>query len=191
MSDGLTQWLERLDGGDAGALDQVVRLLYPELRAIARNRLRAERAGHTLGATALVNEAYLRLAREHQLPAESRTRFLGVASNVMRRVLVDYARARGRLKRGAGAERVDLEDAEPLLTESEAEEVLALEAALERLASASPRAAQVVEHRFFSGLAVAEIALLLGVSETTVQRDWIAARAGLRKEVARDLALPE
>jgi RNA polymerase sigma factor (TIGR02999 family) len=191
MQGDLTLWLHRLQTGDTQALDHVVRLLYDELRAIARQRLRAERLGHTLGATALVNEAYLRLARERQLPADSRTRFLGVASNVMRRVLVDYARARKRAKRGAGAERVPLEDAEPFLTESEADEILALEAALDRLGAASPRAAQVVEHRFFSGLSIQEIAQLLGVSDKTVQRDWTAARAWLRKEIARELMLPE
>lgn len=191
MADDLTLWLQRLDRGEPGALDHVIRLLYDELRGIARGRLRNERAGHTLGATALVNEAYLRLAREHHVPAGSRTRFLGIAANVMRRVLVDYARSRGRIKRGAGAEHVPLEDAEPFLTDEQAEEILALDDAFEKLAQASPRAAQVVEHRFFSGLSIAEIAELLQVSEKTVQRDWIAARAWLRKEIARDVPLPD
>jgi RNA polymerase sigma factor (TIGR02999 family) len=183
MAGELTVWLRRLQGGDAGALDQVVRILYDELRAVARGRLRSEREGHTLSATALVNEAYLRLAHEHRLPADSRTQFLAVASNVMRRVLVDYARARSRIKRGSGAERVPLEDVEPFLTDAEADEVLALEAGLIRLAEASPRAAQVVELRFFSGLTVSEISEHLGLSEKTVQRDWAAARAWLRKEI--------
>lgn len=191
MADDITHWLQRLDQRDAVALDQVVRLLYHELHGLARGRLVHERHGHTLGATALVNEAYLRLAREHHIPADSRTRFLGVAANVMRRVLVDYARARGRIKRGAGAEHVPLEDVEGFLTHQQAEEVMALDDAFERLSQASPRAAQVVEYRFFSGLTLAEIATTLGVSEKTVQRDWITARAWLRKEIAPDISLPE
>lgn len=191
MPGDLTLWLRQSREGDPQALERVVRVLHDELRAVARARLRAERPGHTLSATALVNEAYLRLARHHSLPDESRAAFLAAASNTMRRVLVDYARARRRLKRGGAAERVPLEEAEPLLTVEEADEVLALEAALERLAEAEPRAARVVELRFFSGLAVEEIATLLGVSSKTVQRDWIAARAWLRKEVSRALELPE
>ena len=138
-----------------------------------------------------MNEAYLRLARHHSLPDESRTAFLAAASKTMRRVLVDYARARQRHKRGGNPERVPLEDAEPLLTQEESIEILALEEALERLAVAQPRAALVVEHRFYSGLTLEEIAGLLGVSEKTIQRDWLAARAWLRKEVSRSLELPE
>jgi RNA polymerase sigma-70 factor, ECF subfamily len=191
MPGDLTLWLRQFRDGDAAALERVVRVLYDELRAVARARLRSERPGHTLSATALVNEAYLRLARHHALPDESRTAFLAAASNTMRRVLVDYARARRRLKRGGEAERVPLEDVESLLTHEEADELLALEAALERLAAAEPRAARVVELRFFSGLTVDEIAELLEVSSKTIQRDWIAARAWLRKEVSRALELPE
>lgn len=191
MPGDLTLWLRQFRDGDADALERVVRVLYDELRAVARQRLRSERPGHTLSATALVNEAYLRLARHHALPDESRTAFLAAASNTMRRVLVDYARARGRQKRGSGAERVPLEEAEPLLTVEQADEVLALESALEDLAQAEPRAARVVELRFFSGLSVEEIAALLEVSTKTVQRDWIAARAWLRKEVSAALELPE
>ena len=183
----LTVWLQRLTDGDAGALDRVMKLLYDDLRQLARLRLRAERAGHTLGATALVNEAYLRLIRQHQLQVESRGQFLAVASTTMRRILVDYARTRKRLKRGGGEEPVPFEEAEAFLTTEEADEILALEAALDRLAAANPRAAGVVEHRFFSGLSVAEIADHLGISVKTVQRDWLTARAWLRKEVARDL----
>ncbi len=192
MSGDLTAWLRRLQDGDDDALERVVRLLYDELRGLARQRLHHERPGHTLSATALVNEAYLRLAQQHHLPAGSRTQFLAVASNTMRRVLVDYARARKRLKRGgADLERVPLEQAEPFLSEEEADEILALEDALQSLAAADPRAATVVERRFFSGLTVEEIAEQLQLSSKTVQRDWVAARAWLRKEVSRRLALPE
>ena len=191
MAEGLTDWLGRLDSGDPEALDRVVRLLYDELRGLARNRLRSERAGHTLSATALVNEAYLRLARQHRIPAGSRTQFFGVAARTMRRVLVDYARTRKRLKRGGDSEPIPLEEVEPFLSEEEADEILSLEDALGRLAAGNPRAAEIVELRFFSGLTVEEIAQQKGVSGKTVQRDWITARAWLRKEVARDLGLSD
>ena len=191
MTQDLTRWLQRLDTGDPAALDRVVRELYDELRTVARDRLRMERPGHTLSATALVNEAYLRLARERRIPAGSRTRFFAVAANTMRRVLVDYARASKRLKRGGDSEPLPFEEVEPLLGETEAEEILALEDALQRLGRANERAARVVEHRFFSGLTIEEIADLLEVSAKTVQRDWVTARAWLRKEVRRDLELPE
>lgn len=191
MPGDLTLWLQRMREGDAVALERVVRLLYDELRSIARARLRHERDEHTLGATALVHEAFLRLSREHQLPAASRTQFLAAASNTMRRVLVDYARTRNRAKRGGGVAPLPLEEADAFLSEVEADEILALEDALQKLAAAEPRAALVVEHRFFSGLSVEEIAVLLDVSTKTIQRDWILARAWLRREVAGQLALPE
>jgi RNA polymerase sigma factor (TIGR02999 family) len=138
-----------------------------------------------------VNEAYLRLARQNRIAADSRTQFFAIASKTMRRVLVDYARTRKRAKRGGDLERVPIEDVDQFLTENEADELLALEDALERLAAANTRAAEVVEHRFFSGLSVEEIAEIQGVSSKTVQRDWIAARAWLRKEVAHHLGLPD
>jgi RNA polymerase sigma factor (TIGR02999 family) len=191
MSGDLTLLFRRLAEGDAASLERIVGALYDELRELARARLRDERSSHTLQPTALVNEAYLRLARQNRIDAGSRTQFFAVASNTMRRVLVDYARTRNRKKRGGGSERVPLEDVEALLTQEEADELLALEDALGRLAQANPRAARVVEHRFFSGLAVEEIAELMGVTTRTIHRDWIAARAWLRKEVARDLGLPD
>jgi RNA polymerase sigma factor (TIGR02999 family) len=190
MADDLTGALRRLAEGDAESLDRVIHLLYGELRGVAERRLRAERGGHTLGATGLVNEAYLRLVRQRRIDASSRTQFLSVAAATMRRVLVDYARARKRTKRGGDLERVPLDNVAPFLSEREADEMLALEDALTRLAEANPRAAEVVEQRFFSGLKVEEIAELRGVSTKTVQRDWMAARAWLRKEIARDLELP-
>ena len=187
----VTALLQRWHAGDEAAREQVFAAVYGELRAIARRQLVSERPGHTLQATALVNEVYLRLSRENRIAAESRTRFMAVASNTMRRILVDYARARGRAKRGGGAERVPLENVEAFLSDEEAEEILALEDALVRLARGNPRGARVVELRFFAGLGVEEIAELLEVSSKTIQRDWIAARAWLRKEVARDLGLPD
>lgn len=191
MSEDLSVWFQKLAEGDAGSLDRVVRALYDELRELARSRLRNERTSHTLQPTALVNEAYLRLSRQNRISAESRTQFFAVASNTMRRVLVDYARTRNRKKRGGGEDAIPLEDVEAILTEEEADELLSLEDALGRLSLANPRAAQVVEHRFFSGLSVEEIATTLQLSSKTIQRDWIVARAWLRKEVARDLGLPD
>lgn len=183
----LTLWLGRLSEGDEAALDRVVRVLYDELRALARSRLNHERPDHTLAATALVNEVYLKLATQRRINAADRMQFMAVAATTMRRVLVDYARARLRGKRGGGAVGVPLDEVECFLSEQESDEVLALDAAIERLAAMDARAARVVEQRFYAGLSVEESAQLLGVSTKTVQRDWIAARAWLRKEVARQL----
>jgi RNA polymerase sigma-70 factor (ECF subfamily) len=180
----VTLWLQRMSEGDPDALDRVVRVLYDELRAVARNRLRNERDDHTLGATALVNEVYLKLARLNRINASDRVQFFAVAATTMRRVLVDYARARKREKRGGGEPTIPLDAVESFLTEKESEEVLALDRALDRLAQMKERAARVVELRFYAGLSVEETARILQVSEKTVQRDWIAARAWLRSEVA-------
>jgi RNA polymerase sigma factor (TIGR02999 family) len=170
-------------------LDQWVVQLYDELRTLAHAQLRRERDGHTLSTTALVNEAYLHLARQHSLDGLSRGEFLSTASLMMRRVLVDYARARTRDKRGGGAENVPLDKVEAFLSIEEAEELVALDEALERLRRMNPRGAQVVDCRFFAGLSLEDTADLLGVSTKTVQRDWLLARAWLRKEVAGDLGL--
>ncbi len=166
---------------------------YEELRSLARGLLRRERAGHTLDTAGLVNEAWLRLASQSGLSAPERTRFFGIAVTTMRRILVDHARARLRIKRGGGADPISLEDAESeaLLTTEEADHLVILDEALERLEQVSPRAAEVVRYRFFGGLSLEETAALLDVSGKTVQRDWLAARAWLRKEVARALDLPE
>ena len=180
----LTRWLDALGAGDTAALDEIVRVLYDELRGLARSHLRAERSAHTLSATALVNEAYLKLAGHDRIGAASRTQFMAVAANTMRRILVDYARARKRKKRGGGETPIPLDEVEPFLSEDEADEILALDDAIARLAESDPRAAEVVERRFYAGLSIEEIAQLLGVSDRTVRRDWLAARAWLRKEVA-------
>ena len=189
QSQDLTRWLDDLQGGDPSALDEVVRVLYHELRSLARSRLRAERPEHTLSATALVNEAYLKLAAHDRIGAASRTQFMAIAANTMRRILVDYARTRKRKKRGGGETPIPLEEAEPFLSEQEADEILALDRALARLSKRSPRAAEVVEQRFYAGLTLEETAQLLGVSDRTVRRDWLVARAWLRKEVAGELEL--
>ena len=184
MAGPLDRFLDRLQDGDSAALDEVVRLLYDELRILARARLNAERPEHTLSATALVNEAYLKLAAHDRIGADSRTRFMAVAATTMRRILVDYARTSKRQKRGGGEVPVPLDEVEPFLSDTEAEEVLALDEALSRLAGHNPRAAEVVEQRFYGGLTLEEIAVLLGVTERTVRRDWVVARAWLRKEVS-------
>ena len=183
----LTQWIERLGKGDEQALDRVMRVLYDELRGMARAKLSGERTGHTLDATALVNEVYIKLARHNRINAESRTQFFAVAAKTMRRILVDYARTKKRLKRGGGQAPIPLEDVEPFLSDEEAGEILALEDAMKRLADINPRGAEVVEQRFYAGLTLEEIAQLMGITERTVRRDWVVARAWLRKEVAGEL----
>ncbi len=185
----ITHLLGRLRAGDAEAFDRLVPLLYDDLRRIARQRMRGERDGHTLNTTALVNEAYIRLLGSQSLRAGDRSQFFAAASETMRRILVDYARSRNRLKRGLGKVPVPLDDAEDLLSERQADEMLALEDALVRLAGIDARACRVVQYRFFGGLSLAETAEVLAVSVKTVQRAWAAARAWLRKEVARDLGL--
>ncbi|MCG8457479.1 MAG: ECF-type sigma factor [Holophagales bacterium] len=184
-----TELLGRLGQGDSAALDELVPLLYGELRRIARENLRRERAAHTLVTTALVNEAYLRLVQNRRISVRDRSQFFGAASLTMRRILADYARARKRVKRGAGVEPVALDEADQLLTAPEADEILALDDALDRLAELDERAARVVQLRFFGGLEMQEIAAVLGVSERTVRRDWLSSRAWLRHEVASDLGL--
>lgn len=173
--------------GEPEAVDRLTALLYRELRELAHRRLRGERAGHTLGTTALVNEAYLRLSGQRNLTAEDRRTFLAAASATMRRVLIDYARTRRRVKRGGDAVAVPIDDAVPLLSDRACEEMIELDLALSRLEAARPRAALIFEQRLFGGRSLGEIAEALEVSSKTVQRDWEAARAWLRKEVGHGL----
>ncbi len=167
--------------------DEWVSLLYDELRTLARAHLRRERTGHTLSTTGLVNETWLRLAQQHSLARLDRPQFFNAAAAMMRRILVDLARARIRAKRGGGAQRVALDEVAEFLTVEEAEEVVALHDAVDRLRTVSPRSAEVVTCRFFAGFSLEETAATLEVSVKTVQRDWLTARAWLRKELARDL----
>jgi RNA polymerase sigma factor (TIGR02999 family) len=168
--------------GDPGALDQLMPLVYDEMRRLARLHLRGERAGHTLQATALVNEAYLRLIEVNQVRWQNRAHFFAMASRVMRRILVDSARARRYQKRGGGAERVSLD--EVLLVSNEpSQDLVALDEALNALAAVDLRKSQVVEMRFFGGLSVAETAAVLKVSPDTVMRDWRLAKAWLLREL--------
>jgi RNA polymerase sigma factor (TIGR02999 family) len=179
----VTRWLAELRQGDRLALDGVVSRLYAELRAIARQRLRGEWGTRPMATTELVHEAYLRLLQERRLAVDDRAEFFAVAANVMRRILVDAARARHRLKRGGGVPDVPFDEVEAFLGDEEARDLLLLDEALERLQALQPRAAQVVVHRYFSGLTLEESARLLGTSTKTVQREWLAARAWLRKEI--------
>lgn len=183
----ITQALTRMRSGDTAALDALFPLIYDELKGVARAQLAGEQTGHTLGPTALVHEAYMNLARRTRLQPEDRTHFLNVAAQTMRRVLIDHARSRKRLKRGAGETPVLLEEVHAVMTDAAADELVALDDALERLALANARAALVVERRFFAGLTLEETAEVLGVSLKTVQRDWLVARAWLRKEIDQEL----
>jgi len=182
MSGEVTVWLQQWRSGDASALDRLMPMVYDELREVAKRQLLQESSGHTLSPTALVHEVYLRFAQQHQLAASDREYFLGVAAKTMRRILVDHARARHRLKRGGG-QRPEQLDEIALLDDREVEEVLAIELALERLAKESERAVRVIECRIFAGLTLEETARVLSLSTKSVQRTWSAAAAWLRKEI--------
>jgi RNA polymerase sigma factor (TIGR02999 family) len=181
----VTELLRRAREGDAGALDRVFPLVLEELRAVAGARLRGEAPGHTLQPTALVNEAYLKLAASPEVDWRDRAHFLAVAARAMRQVLVDRARRRKADKRGGGVRPATLTDGSLLASGQgpTAEELLALDAALDALGRIQPRLRQVVELRYFGGLADAEIGEVLGVTRRTVQRDWTKARAWLHAEL--------
>ena len=166
---------------DPGARDRLVPIVYEELRRLAHHYMRAEREGHTLQTTALVNEAYLRLAGIDGLRWRDRAHFFAMAATLMRRVLVDYARQRGRDKRGAGVSVTSLE--EDAIAPQAAVDIVALDEALERLAAVDPQQGRVVELRFFAGLSVKETAEALGVSAATVKRDWATAKLWLYHEL--------
>jgi RNA polymerase sigma factor (TIGR02999 family) len=179
----VTELLRAWGAGEVGAWDALVPLVYAELRRQARGALRREGEGHTLQPTALVHEAWLRLDGQHDARWESRTQFLAVAAQTMRRVLVDHARARRALKRGGGGTQVTLGHAERAVAESGDVDVLALDDALARLAILDPRKARLVELRYFAGLSIPEAAAALGVSLATVGREWAVARMWLRREL--------
>jgi RNA polymerase sigma-70 factor (ECF subfamily) len=168
-------------GGDEAALEQLVPLVHEELRRIARGCMRGERAGHSLQATALVNEAYLRLIGAQQVDWQNRVHFLAVSARLMRRILVDFARSKKYQKRGGGAQAVTLDEA--LIVAEPGKDLVALDEALDALAKMDERKAKVVEMRFFGGLTVDEVAEALRVAPNTVIRDWNFARAWLRREL--------
>jgi RNA polymerase sigma factor (TIGR02999 family) len=182
----VTVWLSRWRSGQQDALEHIVPLVYDELRQVARRQLSRERLPHALSATTLVHETYLRLLGQRQLQASDRPGFLAVVGCTMRRILVDEARRRNRLKRGGNEPPLALEDEPAAFADVDADEVLALDALLERLAAMNERAARIVEYRIFAGFTLEETASALDVSVKTVQRTWSTARAWLRKELARD-----
>ena len=178
----LTRLLEAWSSGDQQALDQLMPLVNEELRRLAHRYMKSERAGHTLQTTALVNEAYLRLINVKGVNWQGRAHFFAISAQLMRRILVDFARARHYAKRGGGAQRVSLDEA-LVISDGSYEEVLALDEALSSLASFDERKSRVVEMRFFGGLSVEETAEALKVSPETVLRDWRLAKVWLTREL--------
>jgi RNA polymerase sigma factor (TIGR02999 family) len=170
--------------GDESAFDKLVPLVYQELHALARRYMRGERSDHTLQATALVNEAYVRLIDVNRIRWQNRSHFLAVAAQTMRRILVEFARQRHRQKRGGDAVRVTLDDVD--VAQEKSADLLALSDALSTLASFDPRMGQIVELRFFGGLTVQETADVLKVSSETVMRDWKTAKVWLLRELSRE-----
>ena len=181
----ITQLLRGWRGGDRKALDALLPVVYKELQRLAHFQLRQERADHTLQSAALVNEAYLRLVGLNPPQWESRTHFFAIAAQLMRQILVDYARRHRAGKRGGGEGTLPLEDA-TMLSVGKDIDVVTLDEALKALAQIDPRKAQVVELRFFGGLSLEETAEVLKLSAVTVARDWSTARAWLHREMNRD-----
>ena len=178
----VTRLLQAWSDGDAAALDELLPVVYRELHRQAQRYMRGQSPGHTLQATALVNEAYLRLAGTDPVDWKSRAHFFGVAAKAMRSILVDHARARRASKRGGGAEPVTLAAADE--AGAKQVEVLELDETLQRLADLDPRKANLVELRWFGGLSIEEAAEVLDVSPATAKREWRTARAWLRRELA-------
>src|SRR5262245_15586131 len=178
---GATELLRAWSQGDGSALDQLMPLVYNELHRLARHYMRQERPDHTLQATSLVNEAYLRLIDVTRVEWQNRAHFLALAAQMMRRILVESARNRQRQKRGGGAVHVNLDDVQEL-PESKEPNIVALNDALSGLATFDARMSQVVELRFFGGLTVDETAHVLNMSSETVMRDWKTAKAWLLRE---------
>lgn len=179
----VTQLLDEWSRGDRQALDALMPLVHDELHQLARNYVARERPGHSLQATALVNEVYLKLVGERQMQWQSRAHFIGVAAHLMRFILVDHCRRKNYQKRGGGATRVTFDEGLPL-TLDRGEELMALDAALQKLAVQDERKGRIVELRYFGGLSVEETAEALSVSVATVMRDWRLARAWLQREMA-------
>jgi RNA polymerase sigma-70 factor, ECF subfamily len=182
----LTQMLIQLSEGKSQVVDDILPLIYDELRSLASNYLRRERSDHTLQPTALVHEAYIKLIDQTQVKWQNRAHFFGIAANIMRRILVDYARKHHADKRGGDAEKLPLEEEILIVSEGKSAELLALDEALENLARIDPQKSKIVELRYFGGLSVEETAEVLGVSEITVKRHWRMAKAWLYGQLAND-----
>ena len=183
---GITEMLRDWnDNRQDDSAETLLELVYDELRRQAHRYLRKERPGHTLQTTALVHEAYLKLIKQESVKWESRSHFFGIAATMMRRILIDYAKARHRVRRGGTSEDLPLEDALTVSASDTDFDLLELDEALNRLAEKEAQLARIVELRFFSGLDVPETAEVLGVSESTVKRDWAMAKAWLHRELTR------
>jgi RNA polymerase sigma factor (TIGR02999 family) len=178
----VTQLLVAWSNGNQAARDRLMSVVYEELHRLARRYMRRESPGHTLQTSALVNEAFLRLVDQRNVQWQNRAHFFGIAAQMMRRILVDYARSRSYAKRGGGIQAMSLDEA-LVVSHERSEEVVNVHEALERLAEFDPRKGQIVELRFFGGLSIEETAEVLGVSPGTVMRDWTLAKAWLRREM--------
>jgi RNA polymerase sigma-70 factor, ECF subfamily len=179
----ITRLLAEWSSGSQAALDTLIPVIYDELRRLASNYMRGERPDHLLQTTALVNEAYMRLLERRNVSCQTRTEFFAVAAQVMRRVLVDYARTRNRAKRGQGAAPLSLDDV-AVLSDDRVEELLSIHAALDHLAAFDARKGRVFELRYFGGMSLEEVAEVLSISAVTVERDWKTAKLWLRREIA-------
>jgi RNA polymerase sigma-70 factor, ECF subfamily len=178
----ITKLLQSWARGDQEAFEKLMEVVIEELRRLARSHLRRERAGHTLQTTALVNEAYIKLAGQNRVHWQNRSHFFAIAAQCMRRILMDYAKTRRRQKRGGAAQQVSLSDSS-LISAEQSEELLTLDDALKKLATQDERKSKIVELRYFGGYSMEEIAEILNLSEITVARDWRLARAWLRREI--------
>ena len=184
VSSQVTQLLVAWSEGDQVARDKLMPLVYEELHRLARRYMQRESPGHTLQTSALVNEAFVRLVNQRSVRWQNRAHFFGIAAQMMRRILVDYARSRNFAKRGGGAVKLSLEEG-LIVSDERSEEVVAVHHALEGLAKIDPRQAQIVELKFFGGLSNKEAAGVLAVSPGTVARDWTMAKAWLRREISK------
>ena len=187
-SQDLTGLLVRWSQGDKGALDQLLPAVYDELHRMAARYVRRERPDHTLEPTALIHEAYLRLVDQHSVKWGNRAHFFGIAAQVMRQILVDYARAHQAAKRGGSKIKVPLDEALHGSPKHEELDLIALDAALTQLAKLDPEQGRLVELRYFAGLTIEETAEVMGISPATVKRKWTASRAWLRREIHRSEA---
>jgi RNA polymerase sigma factor (TIGR02999 family) len=178
----ITRLLTAIKGGNRQAQSELIPLVYDELRRLARRYMRTERPEHTLQPTALVHEAYLKLVDEPSIDWQGRAHFFAVAARLMRRILVDHARAHRAVKRGGIEPKIVLEE-DLVFAEEKADQLVELDGALDQLAEQDPRQAQIVEMRFFGGLSVEETAEVLEISPRTVKRDWTVARAWLYEEI--------
>jgi len=181
----ITQLLNQWSNGEAKVLDDLMPLVYVELRRQAAGYLRRERSNHTLQPTALINEAYLKLIDQRDVKWQNRAHFFAIAAQAMRRILVDHARERKREKRGGAAENLPIDEALTIVSEEKAVDLVALDEALNKLVTFDERQAKVVELRYFSGLSIDETAAVLNVSNVTIRRDWNMAKAWLHQEITK------